>query len=525
MTYAVVSPEHPMVAELTTDEQRPDVEAFITRVAMETDVERQAGKHGVFTGSYATNPFTEKPVPVWVADYVLMGYGTGAIMAVPGQDQRDWDFAELHDLEIIRTVQPPDSWDGKAYTGEGPAINSEWLDGLPVADAIAKAIDWLEDQGIGRRMVNYRLRDWLLSRQRFWGCPIPIVYCPEHGPVPVPDDQLPVLAPDDVEFRPTGESPLRFHEGFLRTTCPMCGEPAVRETDTMDTFVDSSWYFLRFADPWNESAPFSANEVERWLPVDQYIGGIEHAILHLMYARFFTKALTDIGLSPSTLREPFGRLFTQGIIRMSGSKMSKSKGNLVRPQEYFESVGADALRLFHLFVSPPQDDVEWSDAGIEGTSRFLHRLWRLADPASTAVPEATGDAVVEIERAAHRLIARVTDEFDRWSYNTAVASFMEFVNLLYKRGWTPFAIDTLLLLLAPMAPHISAELWHRRHAGEHVHEQRWPEADVTLAAVERSTMVVQVNGKVRDKVEVDAGIDAEEMERLALASARVNVVV
>jgi leucyl-tRNA synthetase len=261
MTYAVVSPDHPLVPELTTDEHREAVEAFVARVATATDVERQAGKEGVFTGSYALNPFTEKPVPVYVADYVLMGYGTGAIMAVPGQDQRDWDFARLHDLEIIRTVQPPDGWEGEAYTGEGPAINSAWLDGLPVAEAIARAIDWLEDQGIGRRVVNYRLRDWLLSRQRFWGCPIPIVYCPEHGPVPVPDDQLPVLAPDDVEFRPTGESPLRFHEGFLHTTCPICGGPATRETDTMDTFVDSSWYFLRFADPWNHTAPFDADAV------------------------------------------------------------------------------------------------------------------------------------------------------------------------------------------------------------------------------------------------------------------------
>jgi leucyl-tRNA synthetase len=522
MTYAVVSPDHPLVPELTSAEHREAVESFVARVATATDVERQAGKDGVFTGSYAMNPFTEKPVPVYVADYVLMGYGTGAIMAVPGQDQRDWDFARLHDLDIIRTVQPPDGWEGEAYTGDGPAINSAWLDGLPVTEAIARAIDWLEDRGIGRRVVNYRLRDWLLSRQRFWGCPIPIVYCPDHGPVPVPDDELPVLAPDDVEFRPTGESPLRFHEGFLHTTCPICGGPATRETDTMDTFVDSSWYFLRFADPWNHSAPFDADAVERWLPVDQYIGGIEHAILHLMYARFFTKALADLEVAPKTLREPFARLFTQGIIRMSGTKMSKSKGNLVRPQEYFESVGADALRLFHLFVSPPQDDVEWSDAGIEGTARFLHRLWRLASPGSTAVPEAAPGSVDEITRATHRLIARVTDEYERWSYNTAVASFMEFVNLLHKRGSTPFAIDSLLLLLAPMAPHITAELWEHRHPGEHVHEQSWPRAEAELAFEERVTMVVQVNGKLRDRIEVDAGIDAHEMERLALGSPRVQ---
>jgi leucyl-tRNA synthetase len=523
MTYAVVSPEHPLVPELTTDEQREEVEAFVARVATASDIERQAGKDGVFTGSHAINPFTEKPVPVYVADYVLMGYGTGAIMAVPGEDQRDWDFAKTHDLDIIRTVQPPPGREGEAYTGEGPAINSEWLNGLEVTDAKAKAIDWLEEQGIGERVVNYRLRDWLLSRQRFWGCPIPIVYCPDHGAVPLPDKELPVLAPDDVEFRPTGESPLRFHEGFLRTTCPICSGPATRETDTMDTFVDSSWYFLRFADPWNTEAPFGVDEVEHWLPVTQYIGGIEHAILHLMYARFFTKALADLGVAPKPLREPFERLFTQGIIRLRGVKMSKSRGNLVRPQEYFDDQGADALRLFHLFVSPPQDDVEWSDAGIEGTSRFLHRLWRAADPASTAVPDATGEAVDTVDRATHRLIARVSDEYRRWSYNTAVASFMEFVNLLYKQGRTPFAVDSLLLLLAPMAPHVTAEVWERRHPGEHVHDQRWPEADAALAADDQVTMVVQVNGKVRDRVDVDASIDAAEMERVALASSRVQV--
>ena len=314
----------------------------------------------MFTGAHAINPFTGEQMPVYLADYVLMGYGTGAIMAVPGEDQRDWDFAKAYDLPIVRTVQPPEGWDGEAYTGDGPAINSQWLDGLGKAEALAKAIDWLEAEGIGERTVNYRLRDWLLSRQRFWGCPIPVVYCPQHGVVPVRDDQLPVVAPDDVEFRPTGESPLKYHEGFLNTTCPACGGPARRETDTMDTFVDSSWYFLRFADPWNDEAPFDPDAGPHWLPVDQYIGGIEHAILHLMYARFFTKALADLGVAPTDLREPFGRLFTQGMIRMDGTKMSKSKGNLVAPERYFDPFGADALRLFHLFVGPPADDVDWT---------------------------------------------------------------------------------------------------------------------------------------------------------------------
>jgi leucyl-tRNA synthetase len=527
MTFCVLAPEHPLVAQITTEAQRAEVGAFVDRVANETELERISGegpleKRGVFTGAYALNPFTGDPVPIYLADYVLMGYGTGAIMAVPGQDQRDWDFATAYDLAIVRTVRPPDDWEGEAYVGDGPAINSDWLDGLYKADAVEAAIAWLEEQGIGRRTIKYRLRDWLLSRQRYWGCPIPVVHCDEHGPVPVPEAELPVLLPDDVAFRPTGESPLRFHDGFLNTTCPRCGGPARRETDTMDTFVDSSWYFLRFCDPDNEEAPFAKDAVARWMPVDQYIGGVEHAILHLMYARFFTKALADLGSAPEDLREPFARLFTQGMIRLEGSKMSKSRGNLVTPEQYIDTVGADSLRLFHLFVGPPSDDVDWDDAGIEGCSRFLNRVWRLAEPSSAVVAAAGDDAIAgEVDRAAHRLIVRVTDEYERWSYNTAVAACMEFTNLLYKQGHTPFAVDTLLLLMAPMAPHITAELWARRHDGAHVHDQRWPVADPEMARVETVTMVVQVNGKLRDRIEVAADIDGAEAERLALGSNRV----
>jgi leucyl-tRNA synthetase len=536
MTYVVLAPEHPLVDELTAPEQRAAVDAFVTEVSTHSEVERQSAegpinKRGVFTGAYAVNPFNDEQVPVYLADYVLMGYGTGAIMAVPGEDQRDWDFAEAYDLPIVRTVQPPEGWIGQAYTGDGPAINSRWLDGLEKADAITRALDWLEDQGIGERKVNFRLRDWLLSRQRFWGCPIPVVYCPEHGAVPVRDDQLPVLAPDDVEFRPTGESPLRFHEGFLRTTCPVCGQAATRETDTMDTFVDSSWYYLRFADPHNTEAPFDPAVVAKWLPVDQYIGGIEHAILHLMYARFFTKALADLGVGPKELREPFARLFTQGMIRMGGSKMSKSKGNLVAPAQYFDTVGADALRLFHLFVGPPADDVDWSeqtDEVIDGCGRFLNRVWRLAMGEVATLP-GTVAPPGDLARATHALIAKVSDDYDRWSYNTAVAACMEFTNLLNKHvqaGATgeavDDAVDTLLLLMAPMAPHVTAELWERRHPGEHVHTRSWPTFDPALAATLRETMIVQVNGKVRDRIEVDAGLDEEAMERLALVSEKVQ---
>ena len=537
MTYAVVAPEHPVVPELTTDDQRETVDAFVAHVAVESELDRLSSdggldKRGVFTGSYAVNPFTGDEIPIYLADYVLATYGTGAIMAVPGQDQRDWDFAEAYDLPIVRTVQPPDGFDGKAYTGEGPAINSQWLDGLGVAEAKAKAIDWLEEQGIGERTVQYRLRDWLLSRQRFWGCPIPVVYCDGCGIVPVPDQDLPVVAPDDVEFLPTGESPLKHHAGFLNVECPACGGPGRRETDTMDTFVDSSWYFLRFADPHNDEMPFGKDPVAEWLPVDQYIGGVEHAILHLMYARFFTKALADLGVAPEGLREPFERLFTQGMIRAEGMKMSKSKGNLVAPEAYFERYGADALRLFHLFVGPPQDDMDWSDAGMEGASRFLGRLWRLG---IGEAPGTVGDreptpADVEIDRERHRLIQRVTDGYERWSYNTAVAAFMQFTNDLYhyvqsddggRRETLDAAIDTVLLLMAPMAPHITAELWERRH-GTHVHAQPWPVADAGLAAVETVTMVVQVNGKVRDRIDVDAGIGEDDAVAAALASTNVQ---
>jgi leucyl-tRNA synthetase len=387
---------------------------------------------------------------------------------------------------------------------------------------------------MGDAKVNYRLRDWLISRQRYWGCPIPVMYCAEHGAQAVPEEDLPVLLPEDVEFLPSGESPLRRHEGFLNTTCPKCGGPATRETDTMDTFVDSSWYFLRFCDAQNAQAPFEPAKISRWMPVDQYIGGIEHAILHLLYARFFTKALADLDVIPSDVREPFQRLFSQGMIRLGGSKMSKSKGNVVSPAQFFESHGADALRLFQLFVGPPGDDADWSDHGVDGASRFLGRVWRLAtgEAGSPPVDRAETDADRAIVRARHALVAKVTDDFDRWGYNTAVAACMEYVNDLYKyvqaeggprRETLDEAVDALLLVLAPMAPHISAELWERRHgAGAHVHEQPWPASDPELAQAETVTMIVQVNGKLRDRIDVDASIDEVEMEKVALASTRVQ---
>jgi leucyl-tRNA synthetase len=537
MTYAVLAPEHPLALAITSPERLDEVTAFIDTARRTSEIDRLSSegtldKRGVFTGAYALNPFTHKPVPLYLADYVLITYGTGAIMAVPAEDQRDWDFAKAHGLDVVRTIEPPADFDGEAYSGDGVHINSGWMDGMGKAEAIASAVAFLETEGIGEGKVNYRLRDWLLSRQRFWGCPIPVVYCETDGLVPVPDDQLPVLAPDDVAFEPTGESPLRSHEGFLHTTCPTCGGPATRETDTMDTFVDSSWYFLRYTDPWNDSAPFDPAVAASWLPVDQYIGGVEHAIMHLMYARFFTKALADLGVAPAELREPFQRLFTQGMIRLDGDKMSKSKGNLVAPEEILDAEGADALRLAHLFVGPPQDDVDWEGVGIEGCARFLQRLWRIAtgEAGNPAVEREATPADVAIDKATHRLIARVSDDYERWSYNTAVAAFMEFTNELSRyvqsddgpqRAALDAAVDTVLLLLAPMAPHITAELWEQRRGG-HVHTESWPVADPAKLLLDTVTLVVQVNGKVRDRLEVSPDIDAAAAEAAALASPKVQ---
>jgi len=391
-------------------------------------------------------------------------------------------------------------------------------------EAKAKIIQRLEELGAGEGSVKYRLRDWLVSRQRFWGCPIPILYCDKCGTLPVPEDQLPVLAPDDVEFRPTGESPLLHSDAFRFTTCPNCGGPATRETDTMDTFVDSSWYYLRFCDPFSEDRPFDTGAVEDWMPVDQYIGGVEHAILHLLYARFFTRALSDLGLIPSTLREPFRRLFTQGMIRLGGSKMSKSKGNLVTPQRYFDTVGADSLRLFHLFVGPPADDFDWTDQTdemIEGCHRFLQRVWALAD--RIAVVEGEPDKNEPIYLTISQLIARATDGIERWAYNTSVAALMELINGLSKaeaEGADPATLDygfrTMLELLAPMAPHIASELYERRYHCD-VHAQAWPEPDQAVLASAMATLVIQVNGKTRGTLPIDPGATEEAVRPLAEA--------
>mgnify|MGYP001196342152 FL=1 len=539
MTFAVMSPEHPRVDELVTAENRVLVEAFREEVAKRSEMDRLSSegnieKRGVPTGSFVINPFTNSPVPLFLADYVLMTYGTGAIMAVPGEDQRDWDFAIEHECEIIRTVEPPEGFEGEAYTGDGNSINSDFLNGMKIKEAKETAIGWLEDQNIGSHQINYRLRDWLVSRQRYWGCPIPIIFCDDCGEQPVPEKDLPVDLPDDVKFMPTGRSPLTTHENFLKVKCPKCGKNARRETDTMDTFVDSSWYFLRFTDPWNDKSPFSEQAIDHWLPVDQYIGGVEHAILHLMYARFFTKALSDLGVAPKELREPFKRLFTQGMIRLGGSKMSKSKGNLVAPEGILDDQGADALRLAHLQVKPPQEDVDWEDFGIDGCAKFLNRVWRIAHPENSLIESLregdTNGQDEEIIRQTNRLIERITGDYDRWSYNTAVAAFMEFTNTLYR--WIQSeggphdevlksAIDTLLLVMAPATPHFCAELWEVRNSA-HIHQESWPQADKSKIKSETVTLIVQINGKLKDRIEVASDLNEEEIQNLALASERVK---
>ncbi len=530
MTFAVLAPEHPLVERLIAGSpNEAEVREYVERARRASEVERLAegDKTGVYLGYDAVNPVNGRRVPIYVADYVLMGYGTGAIMAVPGEDQRDWDFATRYGLDIIRTVQPPDGWEGEAWSGPGTVINSGFLDGLDTSAAKERIIAWFEEQGIGRRTVNYRLRDWLISRQRYWGCPIPMIECPACGIVPVPEEDLPVIHPDVEDYAPKGRSPLAAVPEFVDTTCPRCGGDAQRETDTMDTFVDSSWYFLRFCDPHNDEAIFDPDKVEYWMPVDQYIGGVEHAVLHLLYARFITKVLYDMGLV--TTDEPFQRLFTQGMLVKDGAKMSKSKGNVVAPDLYYERFGADAIRLFELFIGPPTDDAVWSDHGVEGTARFLDRVWRMGTGEIGRVedrPATPEDR--QIRQVAHRTVKKVTGDIDRFAFNTAVAALMSFGNALQdylKGGAETETFDEvfrlMLLMLGPMAPHIAHELWERRGYGTMLATEAWPEWDPELVREETVTMVIQVNGKVRDRIEVPADIADDEAERLALASERV----
>jgi leucyl-tRNA synthetase len=530
MTFCVLAPEHPLVEQLIAgSDHEEEAREYIAAAQRASEIERLAegDKTGVFTGGYAINPVNDARVPIYIADYVLMGYGTGAIMAVPGQDQRDWDFATKYGIEIIRTVQPPDDFEGEAYIGDGVTINSEFLDGLAMAGAKEKIIEWLGEKGIGEATVNYRLRDWLISRQRYWGCPIPMLTCEQCGLVPVPKDQLPVVLPEVEDFMPKGRSPLAAVDEFVNTTCPECGGAAQRETDTMDTFMDSSWYFLRYTDAANEERIFDPANAEYWMPVDQYIGGVEHAILHLLYARFITMFLHDIGLSP--VEEPFERMFTQGMLVKDGAKMSKSKGNVVAPDYYYDNFGADALRLFELFVGPPKDDAVWNDAGAPGTKRFLDRFWKQATWDEGFAERAEDDRDRDLLGLAHRTVRKVTEDIDRFHFNTTVPALMVLSNELQtylgeqpRREVYEEIIEKMLLMLSPMAPHIAHELWERSGREGMLAHESWPGWDEELAREETVTLVVQVNGKVRDRMDVSADITADQAEEVALSSERIQ---
>ena len=546
MTYAVLAPEHPLVDRLVSDpEEAERVRVFRQEVARETEIERLAAdrpKHGLRLTARAVNPFTRKEIPLFLADYVLMGYGTGAIMAVPGEDQRDWDFAKQHNLEIIATVKRPEAWpDTQAYTGDGVKINSGFLDGLSIEEAKRKAIDWLVAKGIGRSKVNYRLRDWGISRQRYWGAPIPILYCESCGMVPEKVENLPVLLPQDVQISGKGGSPLAEVASFVHATCPKCGGRARRDTDTMDTFVESSWYFLRYCSPKYEQGMFDRTAAEYWMPVDQYIGGIEHAVLHLLYARFYTKVLRDLGMI--TLDEPFAALLSQGMVIKDGAKMSKSKGNVVDPDDMIRRFGADATRLFTLFAAPPERDLEWTESGVEGASRFLNRLWRFvqahAEEIRNAgpVPGTLSAAGRAFRRVIHETIGRVTSDVERdFHFNTAISAIMELVNALHdferdsldraareERGaLLREAVDVTLRLIGPVCPHFAEELWQGPGHGESLFTQPWPAADPAALVKEQVTVVIQVDGKVRSRLTVDVSAPEQTVREQALAEDKVR---
>ena len=543
VSYVVLAPEHPYVKELIQDaSNKVELEAFIETLRNQSDIERtstEAEKVGMFTGSYATHPITGKEVPIWIANYVLADYGTGAVMGVPAHDERDYAFAKKYNLPvnwvIQNTAQDLDfaSLD-TAFTEDGILVNSGDFNGKTSEEARQALGDYFTEQGTGRKTVNFRLRDWLISRQRYWGCPIPVVYCEKCGEQLVPEEQLPVKLPEDVSFDGGAISPLATSENFLNTTCPCCGGPARREIDTMDTFIDSSWYFLRYTDARNDKEVFNKEIAKYWMNVDQYIGGIEHAILHLLYARFFVKVLHDIGLVE--VDEPFKALLTQGMVLKEGSKMSKSKGNVVSPEEIIAKYGADTARLFILFAAPVDRDLDWSDQGVEGSYRFLGRVWRIIDTYQQLGASGHHDSLSKDEtalrRELHRAIKKVTEDLDgKFNFNTAISTVMELVNAMYQfkdshesvqSDLAKELVEKLTLLLAPFVPHITEEIWHECGFEGSVHAASWPTYEESALVVDEVEVAVQVNGKVRDKLTVSVSLSKEELEAAAKALPRVQ---
>ena len=508
-TFFVVAPEHPFVEAHASEEAK----AYARRAGARKVEDRAAEteKTGVFTGHYATNPVNGEKLPIWVADYVLMDYGTGAIMAVPAHDERDGEFAAAFGLPVIQVIDE-----------DGKLVNSNGFDGLDWQEGAKAIVAMLEASHLGEATVSYRLRDWSFSRQRYWGCPIPVVHCDACGAVPLPEDELPLLLPDIEDYTPKGKAPLASNEEWMSVACPQCGGPAQRDPDTMDTFVDSSWYFIRYVDPHNDRAPFDRHVVDYWLPVDQYIGGIDHTTGHLLYSRFFVKALNDFGML--SFREPFARLFHQGWVQMGGTKMSKTKGNVAGPNEILEAYGADAMRLTILFMGPADQDMEWTDAGVEGIARFIRRLWRVVHEVAAGAPS-PGAREGALARKANETIAKVSDDvLRRFQFHTPISAVMELVNELSGAPTAPdarFAAETAVSLIQPYAPHVAEELWTVL-GHERLWEQPWPEADSAQLVRETFELVVQVNGKLRDRIEVEAGLGEEELVALARGSEKVR---
>ena len=538
-TFMVLAPEHPLVEKLTTPEQAEQVDAYVHQAARQSDIEREAvdkEKTGVFTGGYAINPVNGERIPVWIADYVLMTYGTGAIMAVPAHDQRDFEFARKFDLEVRPVILPEgyDSLDGdemeEAIPAYGEMINSGPLTGTAGDKAFERTIDFLKSKGVGEFSVNYRLHDWLISRQRYWGAPIPVVYCPECGIVPIPEDQLPVELPEDVEWRPTGESPLKFHPTWKFTTCPDCGGPAERETDTMDTFMCSSWYHLRYLSPKYDQGPFDQHQYDYWMPVDTYTGGVEHATMHLIYTRFFHKACRDLGITEG--HEPMLQLRNQGqILGPDGQRMSKSRGNVIDPDEQVSRYGADVVRCYLMFGYRWAEGGPWNTENIQGVVRWINRVWTMFTEPAPEGPQPTKKDTRALRRKVHQTLIQVSRDFETFEFNTIMSGLMELLNEMYRvrdlgvpgtPAWDE-ALDLYLRMLAPVAPHVSEELWTEALGKPYsVHTQSWPEVDEQAAREDEITLVIQVNGKVRDRIDVPAGLPEEDARTAALSSAAVQ---